>query len=45
VFFKDGNYLGAISKVQDWDDYINTIQKLLLSEPTTPPIKIALKQN
>jgi hydrogenase-1 operon protein HyaE len=45
VFFKDGKYLDTISKVQDWDDYIYEIQKLIMSEPTTPPVKIELAQN
>ncbi|AYQ57682.1 Hydrogenase expression/formation protein [Bathymodiolus thermophilus thioautotrophic gill symbiont] len=45
VFFKEGAYLGVISKVQNWDDYMNEIQKLMMSEPTTPPVKIDLTQN
>ncbi|VVM24085.1 hypothetical protein BSPWISOXPB_5964 [uncultured Gammaproteobacteria bacterium] len=45
VFFKDGGYLGTISKVQDWDDYIHEIQKLMLSDSILPPVKINLSQN
>lgn len=45
VFFKDGGYIGTISKVRDWDEYINEIQTLMLSEPTMPPIKIDLTLN
>ncbi len=45
VFFKDGQYLGVISKVQNWDEYINQIQKLMQQEPVLPPVKIALSQN
>ncbi len=45
VFFKDGGFLGTISKVQDWDDYMHQIQKLMLSEPTSAPANIELTQN
>lgn len=45
VFLKDGNYLGVISKVRNWDEYLSEIQNLLLSEPSLPPVKIALSQN
>ncbi|BAS67247.1 thioredoxin domain-containing protein [Bathymodiolus septemdierum thioautotrophic gill symbiont] len=45
VFFKEGGYLGTISKVRDWDEYLDEIQTLIMSKPTTPPIKIALSQN
>jgi hydrogenase-1 operon protein HyaE len=45
VFFKYGNYLGVISKVRDWDEYLNEIQNLMLSEPSLPPVKIVLSQN
>lgn len=45
VFLKDGKYLGVISKVRDWDEYLNEIQNLMLSEPSFPPVKIALSQN
>ena len=33
VFLRKGEYLGAISRVQDWNDYIRTINELLTSEP------------
>lgn len=45
VFFKEGGYLGTISKVRDWDEYLNEIQTFIMSKPTTPPVKIALSQN
>ncbi len=33
VFLRKGKYLGAISRVQDWNDYIKKINDLLTSEP------------
>jgi len=45
VFFKDGAYVGTISKVRNWDEYINEIQEIMLSKPSVPPIKIELSQN
>ena len=37
VFLRDGNYLGAISRVQDWQVYLADIQRILASEPSPPP--------
>lgn len=37
VFLRDGGYLGAITGVQNWADYLQTIQTLLASAPTRPP--------
>ena len=42
VFFKEGDYIGTISKVRNWDEYINEIQALMLSRSKVPPIKIEL---
>lgn len=42
VFFKEGDYIGTISKVRNWDEYINEIQALMLSKSKVPPIKIEL---
>ena len=36
VFLRDGGYLGAISGVQDWADYLQRIEQLLSSKPTQP---------
>ena len=36
VFLRDGGYLGAISGVQDWADYLQKIEQLLAAEPTQP---------
>ena len=45
VFLKNGQYLGVISRVQNWDEYISQIQKLLKQDPVKPPVKIAVMQN
>lgn len=37
VFLRNGGYLGAISRVQDWQVYLGEIQRLLASEPGRPP--------
>lgn len=37
VFLRDGAYLGVITGVQNWTDYLQTIQSLLDSEPSRPP--------
>lgn len=37
VFLRRGEYLGAISRVQDWSDYLNQINSIINAEPTTPP--------
>jgi len=33
VFLRHGDYLGHISRVQDWNEYIMQINELLTSEP------------
>lgn len=47
VFLRKGKFLGAISRVQDWNDYIREINSLLTSEakPTTPGIGIPIEQS
>ncbi|MCB1504966.1 MAG: hydrogenase-1 expression HyaE [Hyphomicrobiaceae bacterium] len=37
VFLKRGEYLGAISRVRDWADYIEEISEILGREPSEPP--------
>lgn len=37
VFLKRGEYLGAISRVRDWADYIHEISEILAREPSEPP--------
>ena len=37
VFLGRGGYLGAISKVRDWNDYLREIAPILALEPSEPP--------
>ena len=37
VFLRDGEYLGAISGVLDWADYLADIAAILEAEPCDPP--------
>jgi len=37
VFLRKGEYLGVITQVQNWDDYLRDIQRLLNSEPVKAP--------
>ena len=37
VFLKGEGYLGAISRVQDWQDYVKDIAEILSREPSAPP--------
>jgi hydrogenase-1 operon protein HyaE len=37
VFLRRGEYLGAIKRVLDWDDYLHEIAGILMREPTEPP--------
>lgn len=37
VFLHGRNYLGAISRIQDWHVYLERIDELLTAEPTRPP--------
>ena len=37
VFLRDGDYLGAISGVFDWSDYLVDIERILASAPSEPP--------
>lgn len=34
AFFRQGEYLGAITGIQNWEDYIMTIPKLFMSDPS-----------
>ncbi len=41
VMLKDGAYVGAISKMQDWDVYLAELERLLNAQPATiKPISI-----
>ncbi len=37
VFLRAGEYLGAISRVQDWHDYLEQIEQILAAEPGQAP--------
>jgi hydrogenase-1 operon protein HyaE len=37
VFLRRGAYLGAITQMRNWDDYLREIEQLLQAEPTSPP--------
>lgn len=42
VFLRDGGYLGAISRILDWADYVDEINDILAKEASEPPaFKIA----
>jgi hydrogenase-1 operon protein HyaE len=37
VFLRRGGYLGVLSRVLDWSDYMTEIPAILAREPTEPP--------
>jgi len=37
VFLRDGEYVGTISKVRDWSEYIAEFKTMLTTKPTPPP--------
>ena len=37
VFVRGGDYVGTITRIQDWADYITVIQNLLVASPKRPP--------
>ena len=37
VFVRGGEYVGAITRIQDWGDYIETIRQLLVAPARRPP--------
>ncbi len=46
VFLRKGQFLGVISRVQDWNDYILKINELLTSQPKPAPgIGVIVEQN
>jgi hydrogenase-1 operon protein HyaE len=34
VLLREGRYVGAISRMQDWDVYLSEMERLLVSEPS-----------
>jgi hydrogenase-1 operon protein HyaE len=37
VFVRSGDYVGSLTRIRDWGDYLDTISGLLLSAPRRPP--------
>jgi hydrogenase-1 operon protein HyaE len=37
VFVRGGGYVGAISRIQDWADYLGQISELLVAPPRRAP--------
>jgi hydrogenase-1 operon protein HyaE len=37
ILLRGDAYLGAISRVRDWADYLGELERLLLAEPVRPP--------
>lgn len=37
VFIRSGEYVGAISRIQDWGEYLNKISDLIVATPKRPP--------
>ncbi len=37
VMLRDGQYLGAVDGIRDWDDYVAELARLLAAEPSRPP--------
>ncbi|RWB51125.1 MAG: hydrogenase-1 expression HyaE [Mesorhizobium sp.] len=37
VFLRNGEYLGVIKRVLDWEDYLGEISSILAREPSAPP--------
>lgn len=37
VFVRSGDYIGAISRIQDWADYLEQISQLLMAPPRRAP--------
>ena len=37
VFLRSGDYIGTISRIQDWSDYLDQINRLLVAPPTRAP--------
>ena len=37
VFVRSGEYVGTITRIQDWPDYQQQISKLLVAAPSRPP--------
>lgn len=38
VFLRDGGYLGTVSGMKDWDDYVREVQAVLAATPGRRPL-------
>lgn len=38
VFLRDGGYLGTVSGMKDWDDYVRDVQAVLAATPGRRPL-------
>ncbi|MEM1090462.1 MAG: hydrogenase [Pseudomonadota bacterium] len=45
VFLRGGEYVGAITGIRDWGDYLEDIRLILAAEPTEPPPMFAPDDN
>lgn len=44
VLLKDGEYVGAVDGLRNWDEYVDEVARLLAASPTRPPtVGIAVK--
>jgi hydrogenase-1 operon protein HyaE len=44
VLLRDGNYVGAVDGLRNWDEYLGEVARLLDAAPTRPPtVGIAVK--
>lgn len=37
VFVRSGDYVGVLTRIQDWGDYLEKITELMTGEPRRPP--------
>ena len=37
VFVRDGGYIGTMSRIRDWQEYLTTIEEFLVAESRRPP--------
>ncbi len=45
VFLRGGEYVGAITGIRDWSDYLEDVQMILAAEPSEPPPMFAPDEN
>ena len=43
ILLRDGQYVGSIEAIRDWDDYQSEVTRLLKREPSAPPQPIAAR--